>query len=72
MSPSFVRFSRWFFPAVWALLALPAQGAPVDVGNRLELFVDKLLIDELRGANLKMSGPRSRKGDGRNWTTFKR
>lgn len=37
---------------------LPAQGEPVDIGSRLELFVDHTLIESLQGSRLVMHTPR--------------
>lgn len=49
------------------LLVLPMQIAsgqkpktqPIEIGERLELFVDHFLIDELRNAELKLHAPRA-------------
>ena len=35
------------------------DSGPVDIGSRLELFVDHHLIDELRGVELRRSQPMS-------------
>ena len=35
-----------------------AQPEPVDMGSRLELFVDGHLIESLKGARLKLHSPR--------------
>jgi len=40
-----------------ALGALPEEQALIDIGTRLELFVDRHLIDELHGAELQMHHP---------------
>jgi hypothetical protein len=37
-----------------------AAGAPLDLGNRLELFVDSYLIDELRGTRQVLHPPVAR------------
>ena len=55
------------FVSVCVLAALfspsnaPAQAAEaVDIGNRLELFVDDYILDELNGAELKLHNPVTR------------
>src|ERR1051325_586315 len=45
---------------VWALAFLPAGGrrsAPLDIGSRLELFVDHFLIEKLDGTTLRLHEP---------------
>lgn len=39
------------------LSALSWAGAPLDIGSRRELFVDRFLIGELKGASLKLHTP---------------
>lgn len=43
--------------ASWMLL-LVANGEVVDIGSRRELFVDRLLIDSMRGVELRLHEPR--------------
>ena len=35
------------------------QGEPLELGSRLELFVDDTLIESMRGVELKLHPPRS-------------
>mgnify|MGYP001134407928 FL=1 len=35
----------------------PSASAPVDIGTRLELFVDELLVDRLEGVALRLHSP---------------
>ena len=37
---------------------LAGAETPIDIGSRRELFVDRLLIAELKGAQLKLHAPR--------------
>lgn len=39
------------------LLGLAAQAQPIDLGLRRELFVDRLLIEEMRGTELRLHSP---------------
>lgn len=41
-----------------ATARLPAEDAPVDIGSRRELFVDRFLIESLTGARLHLHEPR--------------
>lgn len=45
-------------PLFWALLAfVSASAAPVDIGSRRELFVDRLLVEELKNTRLMLHTP---------------
>lgn len=46
-----------FTGTVRAESSLSSPGAPIDLGSRLELFVDDYLIDHLHGAQLKLHSP---------------
>ena len=39
--------------------AAPPEEEPLDIGSRLELFVDDYLIDSMEGVRLKLHEPRS-------------
>ena len=56
-----MRRTSNLFLAALMILAAPALRAeePIDIGSRLELFVDRFLIDKLDGAELKMPEPRA-------------
>src|SRR5688572_7101492 len=46
------------YAIVAAVSALPARGqSPIDLGLRRELFVDRFLIDEMRGVELRLHTP---------------
>jgi len=50
-----------FAGAALALPAmLPAAVSPVDIGGRLELFVDRYLIEEMKGTELRLAQPQQR------------
>jgi len=48
--------ARWF--SVLALLAACAGAAPLPLGDRLELLVDRFLIERLDGVQLQLATPR--------------
>lgn len=60
------RPDLWLLAAALALAGLradeartvPATAVPLDLGERLELFVDRFLIERLDGARLKLHEPR--------------
>ncbi|MBN1543264.1 hypothetical protein JW992_14075 [candidate division KSB1 bacterium] len=59
---------RFFLAAVLSLVAahnspLVAQESVIDIGDRLELFVDDYLIERLNGLSLKLHHPQAVKGD---------
>jgi hypothetical protein len=58
MSANITLISAAFF-AILLLLAPPIArpSDPIDIGSRRELFVDRLLIDQLDGARLKLHTP---------------
>ncbi len=51
--------ARFFtrFLALSVVLVAPALSQPVDIGSRLELFIDRYLIDEVQGAELRLHHP---------------
>jgi hypothetical protein len=58
----FLRMLAWSGTAVSGIISTPAfarddSGEPIDIGNRLEPFVDDLLIGELKGAALRLHEP---------------
>lgn len=62
--PLLVLAGLWVTPASQQVLAaVPAPAYPmgeraIDIGNRLELFVDRHLIERLEGTSLKMHEPK--------------
>jgi len=40
-----------------AIVGCVSGAEPIDIGSRRELFVDRLLIDELKGVALKLHTP---------------
>ncbi|MFH1265616.1 MAG: hypothetical protein ABIK89_07795 [Planctomycetota bacterium] len=50
--------AAWISAATFCSLAVAAE--PIDVGSRLELFVDDYLIDEMTGARLVLNHPAAR------------
>ncbi|KKK43269.1 hypothetical protein LCGC14_3168690, partial [marine sediment metagenome] len=51
-------FSRIIVPALVAVLAQPSVASePIQIGSRLELFVDHHLIEKLDGAELRLHHP---------------
>ncbi len=49
---------RWHMLLVMTAALVAANGPAVDIGNRLELFVDGYLIDSMKGVSLRMHAPR--------------
>ena len=45
------------WPALQATAPSPVEPAPLDIGSRLELFVDRYLIEKLDGTHLKLHQP---------------
>jgi hypothetical protein len=54
---SALRVTRRAFAGTAAVLAAPAQQAPVDIGSRRELFIDRFLIESMSGAELRLAQP---------------
>jgi hypothetical protein len=51
------RKQRAFFFAVAAILAVPVQADPIEIGSRLEPFVDDYLIENMNGVELRLNKP---------------
>ena len=51
------KMTRRTFFASTAAAAIPAWSAPIDIGSRRELFVDRHLIETMRGASLRLASP---------------
>lgn len=52
-----MRKTTLFAAAILAVCALRAQAQPIDIGDRLELFVDRFLIERLQDAELRLHEP---------------